>query len=252
MALARIIKPPRNPFVFPATNPGFDQSHIASVNPLLSGVARNGNIISLLSSALGTSNGAGNAPAASMGGMIGPSIYVPNNGSISFPYANTAWSAQTMAAIVIFDAQTSANIRNIMSTSAAGNAGFLLGMTTTGASAQAWSYLVGATFTNIATGFPSSALIGGVPYFFAVSIQNGQAANSVLCRLDTGQMGATSTANAASFTAGDTTIHIGNRGANTRQTIGRIAAVMHANNYLSQPQLLQWAADPWAFWYPRR
>lgn len=31
---------------------------------------------------------------------------------------------------------------------------------------------------------------------------------------------------------------------------GHIAAGMYSSKYVSQPEMLAWAADPWAFWYP--
>lgn len=230
--------------------PGFDPSHMASQGALFSGVPMGGaNIVNLLTGKPGTSNGGANAPTAANHGMLGPTIYIPNNGNITFPYPATTWTAQTMAAIIVFDASSSANIRNILSTSASGVGGFLLAMSNTG---TGWSEQLGGTFLTFSSGLQGQALVAGVPYFYAVSAQTVKPINSALCRLDTGQMSAISAANANTFDASDTSLYIGNRGLNTRQTVGKIAAAMHANNYLSPQQLQQWAADPWAFWYPQK
>lgn len=230
--------------------PRFDPAHLAASNTLFSGIASGPNFVNTLTGQPGTPNGGVNAPSANQQGIIGPSIYIPNNGNITFPYQATAWAAQTMAAIVAFDSATSGSVRNIMSTSASGLTGMLLAVNTGGANTT-WSYEIGGTL-SACTGstLQAAPIIAGMPYFWAVSIANGLPVNTVLVQLGTGRVSILSIANALSFNAGDATIYIGNRGTNTRQAIGKIAAAMHANNYLSIPQLLQWASDPWSFWYP--
>lgn len=46
------------------------------------------------------------------------------------------------------------------------------------------------------------------------------------------------------------TYGIGNNVGSSREFNGFIAAAMVGADYLAIPQLLQWAENPWAFWYP--
>lgn len=248
------VEPKRSKAVYPTgLAPSVNFAHPASKGLLLSAVASAGpNFVNLLTGTPGTPNGGANAPSFSMQEASGPNNYFQNNGNVAFPYLNTAWTAQTMAAIVTFDSATSASVRNILSSSAAGTAGFLIACNT-GGGGTSWAYQLAGSFISWSAGTDlGQSPVAGATYFYAVSVANGEPANGVLRRLDTGKITVTQTANAASFTAGDTTIAIGNRGTNSRQTIGKIAAVMHSNNYMSMAQLAAWAEDPWSFWYPQQ
>jgi hypothetical protein len=247
-ALARrgIIRPPRGPFAFPGTKPGFDPGHVASSGTLISCVAHNGtflNTIPGVAALIGTVNGGGSAPVHKIDGKLGPSSYTANNGNVSFTYPNTNWSQQTIAVIYVPDAITSTNPRQLVNMSAAGNSGMFPFVDTTGVVTLSYSN------TNILTFSP--VVVAGAPYFIAVSSRASTAYAGVMRRLDTGQVYQSSGTHAVASLAGDATLYAGNRGVNTRQSIGSIAAFMHSPLFMSVQQLLQWSADPWAFWYPR-
>lgn len=247
-ALARrgIIRPPRGPFAFPGTKAGFDPAHVASNGALISGIAHNGsfaNMIPGVAALVGTVNGAGSAPVHKIDGKIGPSSYNANNGNVSFTYPNTNWSMQTIAVIYVPDAATSASPRQLVNMSAAGNSGMFPFVDTTGAVTLSYSN------TNILVFSP--IVVAGAPYFIAVSSRASTAYSGVMRRLDTGQVYPFSGTHAVAALAGDAALYVGNRGTNSRQSLGSIAAFMHSPSFMSVQQLVQWSADPWAFWYPR-
>lgn len=96
------------------------------------------------------------------------------------------------------------------------------------------------------------AITAGVPYFGVCSLLGGLTLNAALMNLRTGQLRYESIGTAAIVNATATANqYIGNNDAATAPLIGRIAAVMWAyNRFLSLPELLAWASDPWSFWYP--
>ena len=241
-----------NPFAFPAgRSSSFDPLHIAAQNTMLSGVCIGGNFTNLLNGTVGALGGGANAPTPVTSGGIGPSMHFLNNGNISFPYPSVAWTSATMAAILSFDSQAATNVREILCYSAGATEGLLINMNTSGSTTSGWSFQVASNaIVGINGGLQGAAVIPNAPYFFAVSISNGLPANTVLTRLDTGQFTTVQVANTNTLGAGDTSIYIGNRGLNTRQTIGSIAAVMHTTSYLSLATLAQWSQSPWDFWYP--
>ncbi len=87
-----------------------------------------------------------------------------------------------------------------------------------------------------------------VPYFIGVSCRSGSQ-NFVVVNLATGQVQTATTTTVRAFSAA-TGYTIGGLSGGSKQADATIMAAMHSVSYLSLPELLAWAADPWAFWYP--
>ena len=242
----RIIRPPSGTLTYPGTKPGFNASHLAASGTLISGVASAGSFANLVpngTAAVGTVNGGVNAPVHKIDGKIGPANYAANNGNVSFAYPSVAWPAETTALIYVPDAATSASPRQLVNMSAAGNVGMFPFVDTTGA--------VTLSYANTNLLVMSPIVAPGVPYFIAVSVVPNSVYAGVMRRLDTGQVYAFSGTHAVGTVSGDTTLYVGNRGVNSRQSLGSIAAFMHAASFKNVQQLVQWSARPWEFWYPR-
>jgi len=151
-----------------------------------------------------------------------------------------------MACIMLLTAINGNTPQRIMDTAAAGSQSLGFDPTGTGAS-------FGGTVGN--TGF-ALFLAGAtyIPYFFALSFfYNGASSLSagVLKRLDTGSLLTNSVSTTLSApTAGDGNLYLMNRGANSRQLDGYLAAAMFNNTFMPLPQLIKWSQNPWSFWYP--
>jgi hypothetical protein len=107
------------------------------------------------------------------------------------------------------------------------------------------------------SGFTTSiAPVANVPYLWAGSLLPGTSPNAigncVLVNLQTGAVQSQSTTATISTPTTDTgTCTIGNRGSPTVGCPASIVAAMYTTNFTPMSELLQWAADPWAFWYPK-
>jgi hypothetical protein len=93
-------------------------------------------------------------------------------------------------------------------------------------------------------------------YFFAISVYKGALGtaigNYVIVNLDNGARFSGTFTPTKGATAQDTDVYIGNRGLNSRQGLCDVAAAMQSNTFLTLPQLLRWADDPWSFWYQNK
>ncbi len=238
-ALARrgIIRPPRGPFSYPGTKPGFDQSHPAAAQCLFSGVAADGpNVINLLTGRQGTKTGATPVNKTLISGR--GIDFSGGNDNVNFAFPTTTFSVATMAAIFTLTG-SSANAALVFATNAANSYGIQIGASN--ATIQA---VIGATAATVVT-----SPVSGVPYFVVVS-NNGSPFNAVAVRLDNGIL-TTAATTTASPSAGDGSLYVGNRGTATRQLFGAVHALSFSNCLLTPTQLRQWAADPWSFWYPK-
>ena len=88
----------------------------------------------------------------------------------------------------------------------------------------------------------------GTPIFFAMSM-NGTKVVQVLTNLATGQI-TTASNSSTSFNAHDGTVIWGAGNNLGLQFTYGIAAQMYSTQFLSLPQLVEWAQAPWDFWYP--
>lgn len=235
----------RSPLSYPGGLAGFDPQHVAAGDTLFSGVAdQGGKFRSVLDGKpAATSSGTPTLQQTRFGPGIKFNAATDNN---TFPYPAVAWPAQTMACIVRFDTLGS-NVQVIQATAAGGSSGFYIANAGTGSGSQ-WAFVAGVTFVSIG-GIP--APVPGATYFAALSVLSGNYYSIVVKRLDTGQTWRLDRIpTVLTFIAGDTTLYIGNRGTNTRQTLGVVHATMHSTRYLSSQQMMQWSEDPWSFWYP--
>jgi len=103
----------------------------------------------------------------------------------------------------------------------------------------------------LATGFISSglSLVIGRAYFAAASGGSGIPTNFVLMDLESGVIKTATAGNIAANSTLDGRYGVGvdfNAGTGTVN----VGPNMWANAYYSVQQLLDWAKDPWAFWYP--
>ncbi len=107
-------------------------------------------------------------------------------------------------------------------------------------------------FGNTGTNYISSTIqIPNSLWSFCAASYDGVTANFVVRSLSTGSPAFTqAVAGSKSLAASPRTI-LGGFGGVANNCNSDIAAVMYAeNNYLSLPQLKQWADRPWDFWYP--
>lgn len=107
---------------------------------------------------------------------------------------------------------------------------------------------------GLQAGQASAAIAGpaftlGTPYFVAVSRKAGSTANFVVVNLLTGVTTTLATSGAIATTA-RTTYAIGNQGRLAHVGNVYVGAATLSGNFVSMQDLLAWAQDPWAFWYP--
>lgn len=237
-----------SPFAFPGGNPGFDPSHVASapVPParMFSGVATSSGFIDLTTGKPGTPYGT--TASAVIDGGIGPSSNI-FNGSDGWNFAGKATTVDLLA--------TQAGIIRIPSFSSF-NCVF---SNTLGGSAGGWEIRIisnGNLTANINGGSNVTnnvILTPNVPYFVAVSLIDGVSLNYIAANFNTGEIQSdTQPWSGVTLASGGPlsgTYVVGNV-VGTINLSGYISAAMYMPRYLSQQQLLQWAKDPWSFWYP--
>lgn len=229
MARALLLKRP-SPFAFPGGNPGFDPNHVASSNVRFSAVAAGASFRSLLNGAGGTPTGT----VAALDGAIGPCVTFRDSTSDAVNFSGTAQalpSSCTMAAI--FNVAFTNSFNGIVST---GNGSWCL--------CQRGNFEIFNGNTEVSSGIG----VGNGPTLF-IGSANASTVNFLVKRLDTGTVITASIAGSAA-TGTEGNYSIGNfTGGNAFS--GSIATAMYAANFMSLPQMLQWAQDPWGFWYPR-
>lgn len=245
MARALLLKRP-NPFAFPGGSPGFDPSHVAAPSTQMSCVGINGNFINILSGSIGSV--LGGAPAATIHGSLGPavslnnttdSVNLPGKGPIKIATGNS----YTLAAIVV------------PNDTAAFHSFFCIGGNSTNSS-MIVSNSGGLTLNIQGGSFLDSGnhLVSGVPYFVAISVEASVATYFVVTNLRTG---AVKTVVGAAVTCPNTSPDGGyvfgkNTISGQSPMNGLVAAAMASSTAMTLPQMLAWAQDPWAFWYPQK
>lgn len=224
--------------------PGSISKHVANTiqnTAYLSVIAVNGgNFVDVNSGCKGTVSG---GVTGGLKSYIGP--YSRTNASfdkVSFPFTTSALKTITIAGILIPGTITGFN--SFLSTSSL-NGGFRLG--TNGASFN----LTEGAVLEIVSGIN---LAIGVPYFVAVSADTSKA-NFIVCNLLNGKR-EMSSINSSTATAGNGTLVIGSDFTNGAG-LGSIACLMVSggtgtDGRLSLPVLIDWALDPWSFWYPEQ
>lgn len=234
----------RNPLAYPVgVAPGFDASHPAAggIGPEhgFSGTAMAGGFVSLLSGAVATKGG---APVPGLNATIGPDVVFSN---AAHQYTLAGQSTASDAAYTcggIFYVTTFSN-NNYLFVNSSTNAGCTLRFTSTGQ--------VVLIFVGQGNGVTSTfTLSASTPYFVAGS-RGATTGDIIAVNLITGQVSTFSaTVTTTSPSAVNGTYTIGNNAGSQINFAGGIAAVMYAPQRISLATMLQWAADPWAFWYP--
>lgn len=223
---------------YPGRNPGFDLSHVAAAgivkNRGFSAVPLGGNFVNLITGGVSAVDNSGGT--AKLYGATGPIISMASNQASHFTgQLSTTTPNLTLAAIFqltsVVSTQVLVSIGNSIRLHCSTGPTFI-------------SMIYGG---NISSGYTQ---IANVPYFAACSLVASVVENFVIARLDTGQI-YTATATPGAVQSTNTTQYVAN---NASLSIGctGVAAAMFSPSYLTLGQLLEWAQDPWAFWYPRR
>jgi hypothetical protein len=243
--MSRVILPLKtNSLAFPGRAPGFDPSHFAAQGMSngngFSGVtvAGGSNFINLLSTKAGVFTGSG---TGSIFGGAGPVLNLTgSNNYLSFAgNVSNAPAGQTVGGIGFIQALTSKYPLFNVGGSAVG---LVLGVNNN----VLWCF--GESGGDINS---SLTLQVNTPYFFAVSVNATLSIeNFILVNLLTGQVKTQQMTSAIGFGFAGGTYLLGNDTFSENWN-GGIAAAMYAPNFLSIPQLIQWAQAPWTFWYPR-
>lgn len=233
----------RNKLAFPTGfAPGFNPNHISIGT---TGLVRlscvcmgNANMVSIMSGQIGTLTG---TPTFAMHKTIGPSLVTSSGGaSAAFsPGPSTTDTNYTIACIFYITSQGSFNILCLNNNGPSPD--FFVDST------SPFNLRLQAS-GNTLSSIPVSL---NTPYFCAVSNSGSTTANFLLLNLATGAVQTQSTTGAGTSSTFNSTIIVAGVSSFGQQLNGGMAACAYiANSFLSLPQLLEWAADPWAFWYP--
>lgn len=251
MARGALLLRRQAPLAYPGGNPRFDPSHIASGACLFSGVSTPGSFLNLLNGQPGTNI---STPVAAIDGYIGPITKYTGASTqeTTFPFPTTAFIGVTLAGIVRMDAFGNST-QQIINNSSGGTSWGLCGDSNSPSSLQFSTAGIDSTFT---TG--DVIIQPSVPYFIVASnttapnsIGASRSAIGVKVNLLTGKI-AILGGNSGSTTpvVGSGTLGIGNRSAAPRAVNGGIAAAAFITRAMTLPEMLEWAQDPWSFWYP--
>jgi hypothetical protein len=246
--MPRLLYRRASPLVYPGGTPGFDPTHIAAQKVLFSGVALNGNFISLGSGVVPTGIGTvSGTPSKILDPRIGPTIkFASATDALTFTFPNISYSPVTFAAILVMNNVTS-GVRDCIfgNNTNQGASGTSLGYDGSG---HTWCTIDTVSFRDSTL----PAAVAGVPYFVLVSILATSGTPTWLAmRLDTGQIFQATPSLSASFSAA-TTLVVGNNIDVNHVSFASIAAAMMSNTFIPPATALQWAQSPWDFWYPPR
>lgn len=236
--MSRLILPLQgNKLAYPGRTPGFDPSHPASAKISgthgFSGVASGNTFLSLARAQKPSAQG---VSSASIRGDIGPNVIFTGS-TTRLTFTSPAVNDASQLCAGIFNLPSVSGTSTLFQ-SGAGNGGtFFIGAGT-------------VQIFNPGTGqilFSGLNPVAGVPYFVIWSY-NSSKSNGLLLNLQTGQVQTiTGIGGSIATSSGAYWIGIDN---GTNFFAGSLAAVMFSPQFMSIPQMLQWAQDPWAFWYP--
>jgi hypothetical protein len=238
-----------NPLAYPAgVLPGFDPSHVAAKNCVLSAVSAGNNFISLPKGIAGTVNA---SPSATMKGLIGPAtLFSGTNDRVAFPCVTGTMTSCTMACIVNTAFTTTTDAILVSTTTNTAGAGCCFAVQVQAGLATGKLEFF---FENVAIATSTLSISNNRSYFLAVSWVSATLINFIAVDLATGVITeATSASGRASQAAGDGIGAIGNELlANNRMAQGSIAAAMIALAPMSIKQLEPMGKEAWKFWYPQ-
>jgi hypothetical protein len=245
--MAGILPTQPNKLVFPGTNrtsQGINPAHPASQKLTFSATFRGSSFFNTATNNLFPINGTvSGTPAYAMDGIVGPVKDVGISFYYDFVSPGNNVSNITMAAI----------IRPLNASSNTGIFGFSNSSLTSIASLSTFN--PNTLYFSPGTNDTSSGIALSLnPYFVVASYNSTTLAINFLAKnLATGQV-KTATVTAPGNWPTPTIAHcsIGKETSYGTFYDGRIAAVMTSHAFLSIPQLLQWAQEPWLFWYPQQ
>jgi len=248
-----------NPLQYPGGMPGFNPSHPASKNIGFSLVPMGASVVDLITCKKANQVPGGNPTYQVLSGL-GPSAQVLSNGTPELWYAGGSFVSGktapfTLAAIVQFVAVGNLQyfLHNDSRQATTVNNGGRIGIYN--ATLQPNSFFLATANFVVDPNNANFVAVANVPYFFAASY-NGTTANMVLARLDNGRIFSqvvSSTLTVAASDGGAGILNYGSDGTDGGSfgIDGSLAAAMCNYSYMSIPQLLVWASDPWSFWFPR-
>lgn len=244
--------PVRNKLAYPAgTRAGIDPSHPAAQNLGFSVVRGAGPKFVNLTSALITPfvGGGSIGPPVTIDGALGPSCIWANrtvdvgmlaSASVATPVAGTfavmirpfALSSGQYFTLIVSDSD------GCMFFIQSGTTALTPNMFTNGHNRASFDLTLGAPYFLVYSG---SLVNTGIGYFVAKNLSTGELLQSKITIAST------------YIGTGGTLFDIGNDTSVTTGANANIAAAMYSPNLaLGLPQLVAWANDPWAFWYPNQ
>jgi hypothetical protein len=253
----------RDQYAFPYwATPGIDPTHIAFSNGgqlRFFGFATPSGMLSYANGRV-TRGVPGSAVTFSVDGMMGPILTGGTGGATTTTtFANqgaVADTVHTMAAIykpLTFTAAFTPSYIYTTSTSNAG-VGFEINIGSSTATPQPLGFNPNvASDGNVISSSSPVVVSLNIPYFIIVSYGGAATTNSVIFLLKNLLTGVTRTqtiASTATALGTNNATHSVGSSQTSRGLNGSIAAVAHISTFLSIPELLYWAQDPWSFWYP--
>ena len=233
-----LIYPVRNPLAYPGGNPGFDPAHFAGGPRIrFSGVATGSGFSSILTGVKMPLVGAIVPMQSQIGPLVGTTVGSVNaytQAPIQNDIAPSAFTTATILQYTGHNTNSWATYFSILS--------YNMGLDIV------W-YSMNNYGTNSSVPFSFSA---GNPYFVVLTCISNTV-RILLKNLNTGTL-KTYIGTGPTILPDITSsyVYIGGGGPSTSALLGGVAAFMYSvNNPLTPIQLLQWAQDPWSFWYPQ-
>jgi hypothetical protein len=181
------------------------------------------------------------SPAAKILSPIGPAFACSGTNRATFTIA-TPVTPYTLAAIFLWNGTNAAtqDICGALATTVSQGVGLSMGSTGIPG--------IRAHSAQVLSTLP--AIVAGRSYFLAISGVSTVGFSIAYTTLDTGQVFSQFVSDAGAILSATSSFTIGNLGDGSRPLNGSIGPTMFSNVLCSLPQLVQWASDPWSFWYP--
>lgn len=256
-AFARAILPIRsNPLAYPGRAPRFDPSHFAAKGCRWSVVSTGASAVNLCKPSPHPTAQV-SAPTSVIDGSLGRASKftgVLNNG-LTFTGGSNAGTDLVLTYACIYRPSNLSSNFTIVANSTTVNSGSLIGYNPTFPG-------LGLAFLNSFPVVAGITLVAGVPYFIICSgsgVSGGTwNTNWLVLRFDTGQIiTAVASGTGQAMVASNGNMVFGGAPSpdGAQDATGNLAAAMYSGGpggfVMSIPQMLQWAQEPWAFWYPR-
>lgn len=238
-----------NLLAYPGGTPGFDPSHVAAAGVTLSAVSVGANMVDLLTGKSGVRTSTPTAAIDGIGG-VGTTFAGAQNLAFSGKPTGNFFTQCTIAAIFL-DGGSAATQRGVVAAATNGSSttypylGTSAANHTYGYARQGTAQIVTA-LTVMPSNIPHLLIgsdVGGTGGARAILIKN----------LLTGQIWTATDTGGTTVVGVDGAYNIGSRGAGSLPLLtgDKVFAAMVSNRFTTMAQMLQWAQDPWAFWYPK-